>query len=537
MTLDEIRTRCENDLYYYAQMMFPDRYFGDVHEEMFLYFQRSLERGMKEGVGDNAAALIPRDHGKSFCIAVACTWFLTKFPQYTVTYVSSNPTLAERQLVVIKNTFKSEAHRELWPEMLNYEINPRTKEFEHKPLGGWTKSEISVDHPKRPKGEKDPTVAATSAKSTNTGAHYKMCIFDDLVTNENYKSAAEREEIKEVYQSYSAIVTAGAIKWMVGTRYGDNDLYSDLKEINYEVEDEEGNIVESKPLWTWFERTVEDSKSKDGSGTYVWPRQKMTTGEWYGFNKNVMNQKKAESFNMELFYCQYYNDPNAASEAKITPDCFMYLQPNMLENRQGRWHYGNKELKLSCGMDLAFSEGSGNRKTKRDYSSIAVTAWDNEGYLYILELQRFQTAKAEVYYEKLIELHEYWDFREATVETNAGGLVVANFIQDEIRRAGHTLVIKHQHKNQVQGNKEERNAQLFEPLYRNKSVYHTKGGYTKLLEEELRLTRPPHDDLKDAVWIAISNSKRPSKPKFATNKNDRNVVNAGSRFLNRRKRA
>ena len=537
MTLDEVRASCENSLYYYAQMMFPDRYFGEVHEEMFFYFQKSLEKGIQEGEGDNAAALIPRDHQKSFCIAVAASWVITKFPYFTLTYVSSNPTLAERQLTVIKNIFKGEAHRELWGEMLNYEINPRTKEYEHKPLGGWTKSEIAVDHPDRPKSEKDPTVAATSAKSTNTGAHYKMCIFDDLVTNENYKSAAEREEIKEVYQSYASIATTGSIKWMVGTRYGDNDLYASLKEKEFEVFDDEGNVTATTPLWSWFERTIEDSKTKDGSGTYIWPRQKMPDGNWYGFNRTELSKKRSEAFNLELYYCQYYNDPNAASEAKITPDCFMYLQPNMLENRQGRWHYGNKELKLSCGMDLAFSEGSGNRKTKRDYSSIAVTAWDSEGYLYILELQRFQTAKAEVYYEKLIELHEYWDFREATVETNAGGIVVANFIQDEIRRAGHTLVIKHQHKNQAHGTKEERNAQLFEPLYRNKSVYHTKGGYTKLLEEELRLTRPPHDDLKDSIWIAISNSKRPSKAKFATNRKDRNVVDAGSRFLNRRKRA
>jgi hypothetical protein len=188
-------------------------------------------------------------------------------------------------------------------------------------------------------------------------------------------------------------------------------------------------------------------------------------------------------------------------------------------------------------MDLAFSEGSGVRKVKRDYTSIAVIAWDADGYLYILDLQRFQTDRAEVYYEKLIDLFEYWDFREVTVETNAGGTVVANFIQDEIRRAGHTLVVKHQHKNGSHGSKEERNSQLFEPLYRSKSVYHQKGGYTRLLEEELRLTRPPHDDLKDAVWIAVSNSKRPSKPKFATNRKERNVVNASNRFLSRRKRA
>ena len=226
MTLDDLRSQCEQSLYYYAQMMFPDRYFGDVHRDMFNFFQSSLEEGMATGHGDNSAALIPRDHQKSFCIAVACTWAITKYPWLTTTYVSSNPKLSERQLTIIKNIFKSDIHRELWPEMLNYEVDTRTKELAHKPTGAWTLSEIAVDHPSRSKGEKDPTIFATSAKSTNTGGHVKLCIFDDLVTNENYASASEREAIKEAYQSFSSIATTGSIKWLVGTRYGDNDLYA-----------------------------------------------------------------------------------------------------------------------------------------------------------------------------------------------------------------------------------------------------------------------------------------------------------------------
>jgi hypothetical protein len=538
MSIDNIRAECEDSLYTYAQIMFPNRYFGDVHRDFFMFFEESLKRGLEGGKGDNSAALIPRDHQKSFGIAVAVSWAVTKFPWFTVTYVSSNPKLSQRQLTIIKNVFKSEAHRELWPKMMNYEIHQKTKQWEHKPTGTWTLDEISIDHPERPKSEKDPTVAATSAKSTNTGAHYKMCIFDDLVTNENYASATERQAIKEVYQSYASIVSAGSIKWMVGTRYGDSDLYGELKEIEYEVFDEQNeHCIDTKPLWNWFERTVEDSKHKDGSGNYLWPRQKCTDNQWYGFNRTELSKKRSESFNLPLFYSQYYNDPNAAAVDKITNDCFMYMQPKMLEQRQGKWWYGNKELKVFCGMDLAFSEGSGAKKVKRDYTAIAVIAWDEDGYLYVLDLQRFQTADARVYYDKVIQMHQYWNFRDVTVETNAGGNVIANFVQDEIRKAGETLVVKHQTKNQREGSKEERNAQLFEPLYRGKSVYHTKGGYTRLLEEELRLNKPPHDDLKDALWIAVTNSTRMSKPKFATNRN-KNVVSAESRFLNRgRKRA
>jgi len=536
MTLDEIRQRCEVDLFFYAKLMFPNRYFGDVHEDMFAFFQRSLEVAMESGEGDNAAALIPRDHQKSFCIAVACSWAITKYPWFTVTYVSSNPTLAERQLTVIKNIFKSDAHRELWPEMLKYGVNPRTKELERQSDRTWTKTEIVVDHPARPSSEKDPTIAATSAKSTNTGAHYKMCIFDDLVTNENYRSAAEREDIREVYQSYASIATTGSIKWMVGTRYGDNDLYADLKEKSFDVFDDEGNVTETRPLWRWFERVVENSKNKDGSGNYIWPRMKMPDGNWYGFNQTELGKKRADAFNLELFYAQYYNDPNAADQDNITPEHFMYLNPSLLTNEGGAWTYAGKRLKLNAGMDLAFSEGSGNRRVKRDYTAIAVTAWDADGYLYVLDLRRFQTAKAEVYYEQLRELWDYWQFPEVTVETNAGGKVVANALEASLRQDGIHLIVNHQHKNQMSDSKAERNLQLLHPLYKTKSVFHTKGGYTRDYEEELRLTRPPHDDLKDAVFLAVSTSKR--APKERKSSMTRGNVVSMSRFgTGRRRRA
>lgn len=511
----EIKRDCENDLFLYAKLMFPNRYFGDVHEDMFRFFQDSLERAMKTGEGDNAAALIPRDHQKSFCIAVATSWAITKYPWFTVTYVSSNPTLAERQLTIIKNIFKSEIYRELWPEMLKFEWNPRVREHEHRPQGTWTKTEIAVDHPERPKSEKDPTIAATSAKSTNTGAHYKMCIFDDLVTNENYRSAAEREDIREVYQSYASIATTGSIKWMVGTRYGDNDLYADLKEKKYPVYDDEGNQIDERPLWRWFEQVVEDSKAKDGSGNYLWPRTKMPDGNWYGFNRNEIEKKRTEAFNLELFYAQYYNDPNAADQDNITPELFMYIQPQLLVNEGGKWTYADKRLKLNAGMDLAFSEGSGNRRVRRDYTAIAITAWDSEGYLYVLDLRRFQTAQSEVYYRHLKELWEYWQFPEVTVETNGGGKVVANAMEASLRQDGVPLIVNHQHKNQINDSKIERNIQLLHPLYKTKSVFHNKGGYTREYEEELRLTRPPHDDLKDAVFLSVSTGKRAPRERSA----------------------
>jgi len=539
LTVEQMAKDCLSDLYTYAQMMLPDRYFGDVHAEFFRFFQKSLENAVETGDGDNAGALIPRDHQKSFCIAVATSWAITKFPEWTVVYVSSNPTLSERQLTVIKNILKSEEHRELYPEMLNYELNPRSKEIEHKTTGVWTKTEIVVDHPKRPKTEKDPTVSATSAKSTNTGSHFKLCVFDDLVTNENYRSAADRETIREVYQSFASIATTGSLMWLVGTRYGDNDLYADLKEKTYEVyDDKTGEELETKPLWNWFERVVEDSKSMDGTGNFLWARTRMENGNWYGFNATELSKKRSSAFNLDLYYCQYYNTPNASGQDRVGKNNFMYANASMLEQRQGDWYYADKKLTLGCGMDLAFTEGSGHRKTKRDATAISVIAWDEEGYLYVLQQERFQTDKVEIYYDKLFELYDYWGFREATVESNSGGTVIIKYIQDTLRQAGRPLVVKGISRNQVGGSKEERFTMTVEPLYRNNSVYHFKGGYCRMLEEEIRLARPPHDDLKDSLQIAVEQSKRAAKGYSYKVKKVKsgNVLNARGRFQSRTRR-
>ncbi len=533
--LELLRTECENDLFFYAQMMFPKRYFGDVHKEMFQFFQKGFLEAMESGEGANLAALIPRDHQKSFCIAVCLTWIVTKFPWITTVYCSSNPKLTEKQLDIIKKVFQSEIHRELWPEMLNYEVG-RSGQLEHKPKGKWTQLQISVDHPDRPNSEKDPTVEATSAKSTNTGNHFKVCIFDDLVTNENYKSAAEREELKEVYQSFASIATTGSIMLAVGTRYGDDDLYATWKEMEFEVWDEKGEqIIETRPVWEFFERKVESSKTMDGSGVYLWPRQKWTDSEWYGFDRTQLSRKKAQMPNHELFYCQYYNEPNAVGTERVQKEHFQYANPmHLRQDAPGVWFYGDKQLSLGCGMDLAFTENTGGlKKIRRDYTAISVIGWDDDGYLYVLEQRRFQTQKAEVYYQNLIDLWNYWGFKEATVESNGGGKVIAQFIQDEVRKHTGNLIIKAVPSTR---NKEERIEETLEALYRQKSVFHFKGGYTKYLEEELRLSRPAHDDLKDSLFIAVVNSSRRPKSGINFKRINKNVVQAGNRFYNRRRR-
>ena len=43
------------------------------------------------------------------------------------------------------------------------------------------------------------------------------------------------------------------------------------------------------------------------------------------------------------------------------------------------------------------------------------------------------------------------------------------------------------------------------------SIWHFKGGYTDVLEEELVLARPAHDDIKDALACAVEIAIKPKR--------------------------
>jgi predicted phage terminase large subunit-like protein len=500
----ELRNICEKSLVSFAKTMFPDRYYGDMHQELFNWWQ--------DGSSDCQLALIPRDHQKSHCLMVYAAWKLTTDPSYTFVYVSANPRLAKKQLASIVQIFRSDTHRMLWPDFLNYEKG-RTGRYEHKPLGVWTQEEIEVDHPaRREKAIRDPSVYATSVKSTNTGFHFHEVLFDDLVTDENYDSEAEKQDVIDCYKNFAKIATTDSRMKAVGTRYGLDDLYSLLKAMDFETFNNKGERTGVKKMWDVFERVVEDSPRRTGDGEFVWPRMTMPNGVSYGFDAQQLAIKKAQlgiDGDMMSYYSQYYNDPNDSSLQTLTHDMFLYIDQRFLREENGKWYYKDKYLQLTAAVDLAFTEGGGKNLRRRDYTAICVIGKDADGYVYVLDIDRFQTDKIEVYYEHIAKLHEFWGFREIFIETNNGGKIVKPAIEDLIRKQGSVLVVHGVSHTSHQGKKEERIAQALEPLYRQRTIYHVKMRLIKLLEEELILPRPPHDDMKDCLALAVINSKKP----------------------------
>lgn len=522
--LIELRKFYEADLWEFAQYVNPTYAYGDVHREVFEWFQH----------GDKMyqLLLLPRDHLKSHCIATWVAWQITREPWSTIVYLSAGEDLALNQMYAIKNMMYSDEYKLLWPEMISDKKSERDKD---------TAFALNVDHPERRRRRiRDNSIIIKTVKSNAIGLHCSHLVLDDVVVPKFAYSSNGRLEVQQSVAQFASIKNADAITKAVGTRYHPEDLYQNFIEAQIPILNDKGEMLAEEALWDIKEYKMETHG--DGTGNYIWPRQySPALKQWFGFDMHVRARKKAEydSMGQEVqFRAQYYNEPNDASLDRISRDKFMYIDPMHLTEKHGKWYYKDKVLNLRAGMDVAFTDLKASGGKRADFTAIAVCGIDVDGFIYVLALDRFKTDDYDVYYKHVMDLQEYWGFKKLVLETNTGGKLVKNSLDKLIRKDGRILVIEPRPTTKSDGAKFERHASTTEPLYKNQSVYHIKGGLTQMLEEELRLLNPPTDDLKDAVFLAIEELKPPSKRATSRHADNSNVISLpesrfGGRRLNR----
>ena len=115
------------------------------------------------------------------------------------------------------------------------------------------------------------------------------------------------------------------------------------------------------------------------------------------------------------------------------------------------------------------------------------------------------------YFKHIAELHSKWVFKKLQAEVTAAQKVIVEDIKDYVKREGMSLSINEYRPSKVEGHKEERIAASLEHRYENMQMWHFEGGWTSVLEEELVLARPPHDDIKDALASAVTIAVKPTR--------------------------
>lgn len=486
---DQIRLAAESDLEAFIKLVHPQRLLGSVHKELIRWWTR-------QDAKSHQMTLLPRDHMKSALIAFRVAWEITKDPTIRVLYISSTANLAEKQLGFIKQILTSSIYRKYWPDMVEEDIGKREK---------WTNSEISIDHPLRKKeAVRDPTVFTGGLTTSLTGLHCDIAVLDDVVVQENAYTEDGREKVRTQYSLLSSIEGADAREWVVGTRYHPKDLYQDLIEKQVELYDDTGELISEEALYELFERRVEDVG--DGTGQFLWPRQQRYDGKWFGFDQSILARKRAQYLDKTQFRAQYYNDPNDSSSAAISPDYFQYYDRTRLSRNGGRWFYAGSRINVFAAVDFAYSI-----RLKSDYTAIVVVGVDHKSNIYILDIDRFKTNLISDYFQRILTLHQKWDFRKIRCEvTSAQQIIVKDLKENYIRPFGLALAVEEHKPTRHEGTKEERLEATLQPKYANRQMWHYHGGNCQILEEELVLQNPPHDDVKDALASVIGIIQPPS---------------------------
>lgn len=495
---DQIRILAENDLETFIKLVHPNRVLGRVHQELINWWTR-------QDAKSHQLTLLPRDHQKSTMMAYRVAWEITKNPAVTIMYVSSTANLAEKQLGFIKSILTSKIYTQYWPDMVHPDEGQREK---------WSIEEFCVDHPKRKEENvRDSTVIAAGLTKSITGLHCNIAVLDDVVVYENAYTEDGRGKVERQYSFLASIETTDAREWAVGTRYHPNDLYDTLIKKNVVQFNDEGEIDGEDALYEVFERAVEDRG--DGAGEFLWPRQQRGDGKWYGFDREILAKKKAQYLDKTQFFAQYYNNPNSRENAVIGSELFQYYDAKNLTRTNGIWYIKGRRLNVFAGVDFAYTV-----RQKSDFTSIVVVGIDGDNNYYVLDVDRFKTDKISDYFAHILRMHSKWDFRKLRAEvTAAQEIIVKDLKENYIKPYGLSLTIDDYRPNRHIGSKEERMMATLQPRYANRQMWHYAGGNCSLLEDELVLLHPPHDDIKDCLAGVIDICVAPTASRFKGTQN------------------
>jgi phage terminase large subunit-like protein len=506
----QLRETAYNDLYFFARLVNPGYMYGDIHKKFYKWLEEYSLFGQGVGQSTNKLIMLPRGHLKSHMVATWAAWIITRHPEITILYLSATAELAEKQLYAIQNILGSTIYNRYFPEYINPQEGKREK---------WSMRKFSIDHEKRKtEAIRDETVATAGLTTNTTGWHADVIISDDIVVPENAYTADGRDSVMKKASQFTSIRNAGGFTLACGTRYHPSDVYATWRDQEYDIYNEEGEVIKQQPVWEIREYAVEVD------GVFIWPKVMRDDKKFFGFDAQVLSRIRAEYTDKIQFHAQYYNNPNDPGSNRIDRNKFQYYDKKFLKQTNGNWYYKNNKLNIFGAIDFAFSLSK-----KSDNTAIVVVGIDAEGYIYVLDIVVFKSDKISDYFRSIAELHSRWEFKKLRAEVTVAQAVIVSDLKDKLREEGLSLSIDEHRPTRNEGNKQERIAAALEHKYENMTIWHFKGGYTDVLEEELILARPPHDDIKDALASAVTIAIKPKRSR-GLNDLQSNVIQFNSRF-------
>lgn len=429
------------------------------HREMVDYLEDPYQ--------PNKMMLVPRDCLKTtigstlyplWCVLRA--YFLDKNPCYRVMIDSATVRLSKFVITNIKQ----------WVRYHGGFIDTFGDLYDRK---GDTQDGFSMSfRVKSATGVKEPNFIASGIGAEKTGLHADLIMMDDLVTKDNVRTIPMREKTWEHYRMMQAILEADESGQksrvvLVGTRYGDDDLYGRII-----LQDKEMVADGKMPRYAPMIRAA-----MDDAGELFYPTK---------LTKDVLADRRASMGG--LFWAQYMNDPNKENAP--------------FKDDQLKWHSlaNFPELRwIRMTVDPAYKE---EERDHGDHTAIVVAGWDKWANMWILDAHLRRDLTPGAFIDLFFHCAKRWQVESAIIE-NDHQEAMQLLMDREMQQRGHRIPIIWEKKARFRG-KENRwlDIQAYAERYAIKVADEIPATVKlEIMDEWTRAPFSRFDDFLDAVQL------------------------------------
>lgn len=400
-----------------------------------------------------------RGAGKSTsCTITKCIHLLLIDPNLRILIASKTAANAGGFLKEIKNHFESNT---LLGEIFG-------EYYDQRKVTKWNDTEIEVLP--RTKPNKEASITCVGVEGTIVSKHYDVIISDDLVDEENSRTKGQRDKTRTWYyqtldptlEPPDSSVKHRGEHHRLGTRYHYDDLYGHL--IANELK-EHHNIV----------------PALDERGRSPWPEK--YPPRWF--------VEKKQKSGLIIFNAQYQCDTEAMKGEIFQIDDCQIINEDDLPHKS--------ELQIYMGVDLAIGEKEVNDK----FAIVVIGITKDRAAFYVLDYFEGQlrfTAQTD----KILEYNRRWDPIRIAIETVA----YQDAQYQALKERNPDLRAKpvKTHKDKVT------RAQKLSAVFEDKKMFFRKN-HQLLIENLVLFPNAPHDDLFDALDLAVLASKKNGRRK------------------------
>ena len=220
--LEEMRQKGKTDLFYLATRILGFDKMTDLHRNFAQKFSEKRKKNIR-------LWLLPRGHFKTSLFTVAGSiFYLLKNPMERILISSAVLANSKDMVSEIGDVFiRNELFRNLFPEWCPE--NPKM------PEQTWTKAQIELPN-RKDFAKMEKSVEAHGADTAVVSRHYTRLMFDDIVAPGNFETPELRKKVLNYFRACLSLKESVDTPIdIVGTRWHDNDLYSELIS-NWDIE-------------------------------------------------------------------------------------------------------------------------------------------------------------------------------------------------------------------------------------------------------------------------------------------------------------